>query len=196
MTKRTGIFGGTFNPIHIGHLALANYLCEYGELDELWLVVSPQNPFKRDMQLAPDDVRLEMVSAALEGYPRMMASDVEFSLPRPSYMVNTLRSLIAAHPDRRFTLVIGADNWSSFPRWYASEEILRLCDIIVYPRPGYPIDPASLPTNVHLIPTPLLEISSTFIRECIRNGKDVRFFVHPKVYEIIESRGLYKGDTL
>ena len=190
--RKTGIFGGTFNPVHIGHLALANYLCEYGELDELWLVVSPQNPFKCDMSLLDDDMRLEMVRAAVAGYPRMQASDIEFRLPRPSYMVNTLRTLTATYPDRRFTLVIGADNWMSFPRWYASEEILRLCDIIVYPRPGYDLAPASLPDNVRIVSTPLLEISSTFIRDSIRRGKDIRYFVHPEVYKIIERRGLYR----
>lgn len=189
---RTGIFGGTFDPIHIGHLALANYLCEYGELDELWLVLSPQNPFKRDRLLLDDALRLEMVRAAVAGYPSLQASDVEFHLPKPSYMVHTLSTLIAAHPDRRFTLVIGADNWVAFPRWYASDEILRLCDVIVYPRPGYDIDPATLPDNVRIVPTPLLEISSTFIRDSIRNGKDVRYFLHPAVHAIITSKGLYK----
>ena len=191
----TGIFGGTFNPIHIGHLALANYLCEYSGLDELWLVVSPQNPFKKDMQLLDDNIRLEMVQAAVEDYPKMRASDIEFRLPRPSFMINTLRCLSEMYPERKFSLVIGADNWASFPRWKSSDEILHDYDIIIYPRPGYEIDSSSLPDKVKLVDTPLMEISSTFIRQSISEGKDVRYFVHPKVYEIIEKRGLYKLRT-
>ena len=188
----TGIFGGTFNPIHIGHLALANYLCEYSGLDELWLVVSPQNPFKKDMQLLDDNVRLEMVQAAVEDYPKMRASDIEFRLPRPSYMITTLRCLSEMYPERKFSLVIGADNWASFPRWKSSDEILRDFNIIIYPRPGYEIDSFALPSKVKLVDTPLMEISSTFIRQSISEGKDVRYFVHPKVYEIIDKRELYK----
>ena len=189
----TGIFGGTFNPIHIGHLALANYLCEYSSLDELWLIVSPQNPFKRDMHLLDDDMRLEMVRAALADYPKMSVSDIEFRLPRPSYMITTLRNLAASYPDRKFSLVIGADNWASFPRWKASDEILSDFNIIIYPRPGYCLDPSALPPNAKIVCAPLFEISSTFIRQAIAQGKDIRYFLHPKVYEIIDKLGLYKN---
>ncbi len=183
---KTGIFGGSFNPIHIGHLALANYLCEYSELDEVWFLVSPHNPLKEQSDLWDDSLRLKLVQLAVEGYPKFRASDFEFHLPRPSYMVNTLSALTQAYPDREFTLIIGADNWTSFPRWYQPEEILAHHSVIVYPRPGYDIDRTALPPNVQLIDTPLLEISSTFIRQALKEGKDVRYFLHPAVYEALE----------
>lgn len=182
---RTGIFGGSFNPIHIGHLALANYLCEYGGLDEIWFLVSPHNPLKEQGGLWDDDLRLELVRLATADYPRFHASEFEFHLPRPSYMVHTLDALQETYPDRRFTLIIGADNWAVFPRWYQPEEIIRRHEILVYPRPGYPIDPTHLPASVQLVDTPLLEISSTFIRQALDEGKDVRYFLHPAVYQRI-----------
>lgn len=189
---RTGVFGGTFNPIHIGHLALANYLCEYGGLDEVWMVVSPQNPFKRDARLLDDHLRLAMVQAAVEGYPKLRASDVEFHLPRPSYMIHTLKKLSATYPERAFSLIIGADNWLAFDRWKSADEILHNYPIIVYPRPGYTLHEAALPDNVKVVDTPLLEISSTFLRNALHEGKDVRYFLHPDVYRMIQENGWYK----
>ena len=182
---RTGIFGGAFKPVQIGHMALANYRCEYGELDEVWMVVSPQNPFKKDQQLLNDDLRLAMVEAAVAGYPKLKACDVEFRLPRPSYMISTLRRLDTDYPERRFSLVIGADNWLAFRHWKAAEEILRDFDIVVYPRPGYAIDTAALPASVRLVETPLLEVSSTFIRRALQEGKDIRYFMHPASYRLL-----------
>lgn len=179
---KTGIFGGSFNPIHIGHLALANYLCEYGGLDEVWFLVSPHNPLKQQADLWDDQLRLELVRLAVAGYPRFRVSDVEFRLPRPSYMIHTLDCLQQTHPDREFVLVVGADNWSLFPRWYKSDEILSRFRLLVYPRPGYLVDAASLPAGVTLVQTPLLEISSTFIRQALSEGRDVRYFLHPAVY--------------
>lgn len=183
---KTGIFGGSYNPIHIGHLALANYLCEYGKLDELWFMVSPQNPFKANStDLWNDDLRLELVRLAVEDYPKFHASDFEFHLPRPSYMVNTLQKLREAYPDREFILIIGADNWTSFPHWKDANIIMAHHKLMVYPRPGYEIDESTLPSQVQLVNTPLLEVSSTFIRESLKQGKDIRYFLHPKVWERI-----------
>ena len=193
--KKVGIFGGSYNPIHIGHLALANYLCEYGDLDEVWFMVSPQNPFKaHSSDLWDDQLRLELVRLAVEEYPKFHASDFEFHLPRPSYMVNTLEKLREAHPDREFTLVIGADNWASFPRWKDADIIMAHHPLIIYPRPGYEIDESTLPANIRLVNTPLLEVSSTFIRESLKQGKDVRYFLHPKVWEKISC--LFKEESL
>lgn len=180
---KTGIFGGSFNPIHIGHLALANYLCEYSDLDEIWFLVSPHNPLKEQSDLWDDNLRLELVKLAVADYPRFHASDFEFHLPRPSYTVNTLDALQAACPEREFTLIIGADNWAIFPRWYKAIEILTRHRVIIYPRPGYSIDCEGLPSSVQVVDTPLLEISSTFIRQALKEGKDIRYFLHPAVYE-------------
>lgn len=190
---KTGIFGGTFNPVHIGHLALANYLCEYEDLDEVWFLVTPQNPFKKNVHLLDDRIRLEMVEASIAGYPRFRASDFEFDLPRPSYTVDTLRKLSETYPDREFVLIIGADNWAKFDQWRSPEEILRKHRILVYPRPRYGLHiPSAVSGRVKSVQTPLLEISSTFIRQAIAEGKDVRYFVHPAAYRIIQEKQLYQ----
>ena len=160
---KTGIFGGSFNPIHMGHLALANYLCEYNGLD--------------------DNLRLELVKLAIADYPKFRASDFEFHLPRPSYTIHTLDALHKAYPNREFTLIIGADNWLLFPRWYKAEEILKNHHVMIYPRPNFTIDPTTLPPSVQLADTPLLEVSSTFIRQALAEGRDIRYFLHPAVYE-------------
>ena len=188
---RTGIFGGSFNPIHIGHLALANYLCENDYIDELWFLVSPQNPFKQNEKLLDDKTRLRMVNAAVRGYGRFYVSDFEFSLPKPSYTINTLNKLSETYTDRNFYLIIGADNWAAFDRWKSPEEIISKPHVLVYPRLGYDI-PEMLPQNVRAVDSPLIEVSSTFIRESISQGKDVRYFLHPAVYEIIETESLYR----
>lgn len=188
---RTGIFGGTFNPIHLGHLALANYLCEENWVDELWFLITPQNPFKQEQTLLDNHLRMKMVEAAIAGYPRFKASDFEFTLPRPSYTVTTLQKLSETYPDREFVLIIGADNWAAFDKWKSPEEILRNHRILVYPRPGYEINPYELPPQVKAVNTPLLEISSTFIRESIASGKDIRYFLHPEVYRFIKQHHLY-----
>ena len=180
-----GIFGGSFNPIHIGHLALANYLCEYGDLDEVWFMVSPQNPFKRDSKLWDDELRLELAHLAVEGYPKFKVCDIEFHLPRPSYTINTLNTLKEQYPDKDFTLISGADNWSMFPRWRSADEIISQYKVLIYPRPGFTINAEELPSTIRLVNTPQLEVSSTFIRESLEAGKDVRYFLHPKVWERI-----------
>ena len=183
--KKVGIFGGSFNPIHIGHLALANYLCEFSYLDEVWFMVSPQNPLKRNDKLWDDELRLELARLATEDYPKFKVCDIEFQLPRPSYTIHTLNALKEAYPGHEFTLLIGADNWKLFPHWKASDEIIAHHKVLVYPRPGYEIDENELPPSVSLVHTPLLEVSSTFIRESSEAQKDVRHFLHPKVWDRI-----------
>ena len=155
---KTGIFSGSFNPVHIGHLALANYLCEYEGLDEVWFLVTPHNPLKEEDELMDDAFRLKLVQLAIEGYPKFKASDIEFNLSRPSYTIHTLDKLKETYPDREFYLIIGSDNWVLFPCWYQSERILVENHILVYPRPGYPVSSDSLPENVKVVSSPTFEI--------------------------------------
>ncbi len=192
--KRIAIFSGSFNPIHIGHTALANYICEYEKVDEVWFVVSPQNPLKKKNDLAEDFHRVEMVKRAIAGYDRFHYNDVEMHLPRPSYTITTLETLKAQYSDCHFVLIIGADNWDLFDRWKESERILNDFGLIVYPRQGYglTLSKENVPSNVCISEAPELKISSTFIREALANKKDIRYFLSEKVYEYIQENHLYQ----
>ena len=178
---RTGIYGGSFNPIHNGHIAIARAMTTRAGLDEVWLVVSPQNPLKPAGSLLADEKRLLMAQTAVSGIPGVTATDYEFHLPRPSYMWNTLQSLSRDFPEHDFTLLIGADNWAVFHRWYRADDIIAHYPIAIYPRTGYPIDTASLPPNVKLIDTGLYDISSTQVKELIARGGDITGLVPDSV---------------
>lgn len=173
----TGIFSGSFNPVHIGHLALANWLCEFAGLDEVWFVITPHNPLKDRSNLMDDRLRYELVEASIAGYPKFKASDFEFSLPQPTYTIDTLRALEKTYPDRQFHFIMGADNWAFIKRWKESDQLISNYPILVYPRKGYEIQiPSDIP-SIRKVDAPLIEISSTFIRESLKAGKDVRFFL-------------------
>lgn len=178
---RTGIYGGSFNPIHNGHIAIARAMTTRAGLDEVWLVVSPQNPLKPAGSLLADEKRLLMAQTAVSAIPGVTATDYEFRLPRPSYMWNTLQSLSRDFPERDFTLLIGADNWAVFHRWFRADDIIAHYPIAIYPRTGYPIDTASLPPNVTLIDTGLYDISSTQVRGLIARGGDITGLVPDSV---------------
>lgn len=186
---RTGIYGGSFNPIHIGHTTLGKALVDRGMVDDLWFLVSPQNPLKADLELLEDEQRLELTRLAVEESDVLHVSDFEFHLPRPSYMIYTLEQLREAYPEREFVLVIGADNWERFPRWYKSEKILSDYRIIVYPRRGFILE--NLPESVEIADTPLMDISSTEIREKISKGGYDGRELHPAVWEEIQEKGYY-----
>ena len=188
---KTVIFGGSFDPIHVGHLSLASAVCESGLASEVWFMVSPQNPHKQGCCMTDENVRLHMVRLATEGNPAFKASDFEFSLPRPSYTINTLNALEQAYPDREFVLLIGADNWERFHRWYRSDDILSAYRLIVYPRPGYTC--CNVPPNVTVVDTPLLDISSTEIRRRIASEPDYNGEgLPPVVWEEIKDKNLYR----
>ena len=171
--KQVGIYGGSFNPIHNGHIQLAKHILRLSALDEIWFMVSPQNPLKPQNELLDDHLRLEMTRTALQNEPKLIACDTEFHLSKPSYTWSTLRHLSTEHPETSFTLIIGADNWLVFNQWAHHEDILQNYEIIIYPRLNAPINKQSLPLNVHLLDTPLYNISSTEVRRRIRQGKDV-----------------------
>lgn len=185
----TVIFGGSFDPVHIGHLALAREVCDRGLACEVWFMVSPQNPHKTDMRLTPEEVRLRMVQLATAGDSRLKACDFEFSLPRPSYTVHTLEALRCAYPSREFILLIGADNWENFHKWYRWEDILAHHRIIVYPR-GSEEQP-SLPQRVQWLRSALYDVSSTQVREAVAAGIDASAMLAPQVYEYIKEQKLY-----
>lgn len=190
----TGIYGGSFNPIHNGHTLLAEHVCRNYGLDELWLLVSPQNPLKQSTtDLLEDKARLELARLAVQNHPRLKVSDFEFNLPRPSYTSDTLKALRAAYPERRFTLLIGADNWHNFPKWRNPDEILRHHRLLIYPRPEYPVCQASLPEGVFLADAPLIDLSSTELRRLISAGADASFGLDPAVWEEIQKKKYYQA---
>ena len=188
---RTGIFGGSFNPIHNGHVKLASKLLKAARLDEVWLLVTPQNPWKQENELMDDETRLWLAKEAVKDMPGLVASDYEFHLPKPSYTWNTLQALSNDYPDRVFTLLIGGDNWERFEGWYEHDKILANHDIVVYPRQGARIDRKTLPPRVTVVRTPLINISSTEIRNRIRQHLPIDHLVPPRVAEAIAEKGLY-----
>lgn len=188
---KTGIFGGSFNPIHNGHISLARQLKEKAGLDEVWLMVSPQNPMKRQTDLLSDEARLQMARLALKYEPGIIASDYEMHLPKPSYTWLTLQSLSRDYPDRQFVLMIGGDNWAIFHRWYHADDILQNYQVVVYPRRDEQPVEKSLPAGVTIVEAELLDVSSTEIRQRIREGRSIQKLVPPSVAAFIKQEGYY-----
>jgi nicotinate-nucleotide adenylyltransferase len=187
-----GLFFGSFNPVHIGHMALANYMLSFTGLEEVWMVVSPQNPFKDKATLLDQNNRLLLLNLAIDDHPRIRSSNIEFSLPQPSYTVNTLARLEEKYPQHRFSLIIGQDNLPGFGKWKNHEEILRKHSIYVYPRPGVPATEFDKHPSVQMTDAPMMDISASFIRDALKAKKDIRFFRPAKVWEEIDIMNFYR----
>ncbi len=191
---KVGLFFGTFNPIHVGHLTIANHIAEYSDLDQVWFVVTPHSPFKKKNSLLDDHQRLEMVYRATKDYSKLKQSDIEFKLPQPNYTVNTLAHLEEKYPDYEFALIMGEDNLKSFHKWKNYQVILEMHDIYVYPRmSGGKVETEfdEHPT-IHHIDAPIMELSSTFIRKSIKQGKNVRPMLPENVWEYLDEMNFYK----
>ena len=190
---KIGLFFGSFNPIHIGHLAMANYFVEFSDLEQIWLIVSPQNPFKTKKNLLSEYERYQMVDMALSDDFQIRVSNIEFNLPKPSYTIDTLTYLKEKHKNHQFALIIGSDNLKYFHRWKNYKEIIDQYDIYVYPRPGNDPHKFSEKFPLKIVNAPYIEISSSFIRNAIAEGKDVRYFLPEKVYQYIKEMHLYEN---
>ncbi|MGG5487665.1 nicotinate (nicotinamide) nucleotide adenylyltransferase [Gaetbulibacter sp. PBL-D1] len=191
---KIGLYFGTFNPIHVGHLTIANHMAEYSDLDQIWLVVTPHNPFKKKSSLLDNHQRLEMVYRATKVYTKLKPSDIEFNLPQPNYTINTLTYLQEKHPDYEFALIMGEDNLKSFHKWKNYELILQGHDIYVYPR----ISEGTVETQfdghpkIHHVAAPIMELSSTFIRKSIKAGKNIRPMLPEHVWEYVDEMNFYR----
>jgi len=190
--KPTALFFGSFNPIHSGHLIIANYFLEYADIAELWFVVSPQNPFKERDNLLADHHRYALVKLATEEEPRFRVSDIEFKMPKPSYTIDTLTWLQEKYPDRTFVLIIGSDQLPSFHKWKNYELILDYYQVYVYPRPKADNGEYADHPKVKRFEAPLMDISSSFIRDALKQKKEVRYFLPPKVFDYIRDMHFYE----
>jgi nicotinate-nucleotide adenylyltransferase len=189
--KKIGLFFGSFNPIHIGHLIIANYMANHTDLKEVWLMVSPHNPLKKKDTLINMYDRLEMVNLALEGAENLRSSDFEFRLDQPSYTIDTLTHLREYYPDKEFVLIMGSDNLHTLKKWKNYEILLRDYQIYIYPRPGFDGEEFVNHPSITTTKTPLMELSSTFLRKSIKEKKNIKYFLTDKVLEFIEKKGLY-----
>jgi len=192
MTVKIGLFFGSFNPIHIGHMVIANWFAEYTDLDEIWFVVSPQNPFKEKKSLLDDHHRLALVREAIEDDRRFGVSDIEFKMPQPSYTIDTLTYLEEKYPGKKLVLIAGSDQLPSFDKWKNPDRILELYEMYIYARPGTRESKYDQHPSVKIFQTPLMEISSTFIRKSIKEGKDMRYMLPPKVWKYIREMHFYE----
>ena len=190
--QKIGLFFGSFNPIHIGHMIIANIMAENTDLNKVWFVVSPQNPFKPSKGLLHEFDRYDMVKAAIADHYKLEVSDVEFNLPKPSYTIHTLAYLTEKHPGKEFKVIIGEDNLENFTKWKNHDQILEQFGLYVYPRPHVTNSELMRHPNVKVIEAPLLDISATYIRSCIKNNKSIRYLVPEPVEQMIRLKHFYQ----
>lgn len=189
---KTGLFFGSFNPIHNGHLMIASYMVEYAGLSQVWFVVSPQNPLKEKNTLLADHHRLAMVNLVVEDDPRFKSSNIEFKLQKPSYTIDTLTYLAEKYPAKEFALIAGSDIFPTFHKWKNWEELMKLYSFFIYPRPGFHENALSVNPVFHVVDAPQITISSSFIRSGIKDGKNMRYFLPEKVWMYVKEMNFYK----
>jgi len=191
--KRIGLFFGSFNPVHIGHLIIAEYMATRTELDQVWFVVSPHNPLKNRATLANDFDRLHMVQLAIDDNTRLRASNIEFSLPKPSYTIDTMVYLHEKYPQHQFSLIMGSDNLSGIQKWKNFELLLQRYTIHIYKREETSVSPTlDIPADIRLYDVPMMDISSTYIRQSIASGLSIRYMVPEPVFQFLEGSRLYR----
>jgi nicotinate-nucleotide adenylyltransferase len=188
---KIGLYFGSFNPVHIAHLIIASHLLNETDIEKIWFVVSPQNPFKEEKSLLNEYHRLHLVKSAIQDDNRMKASDIEFNLPKPSYTTSTLAYLKEKHPEHQFCIIMGGDSFQNLHKWKNYEVIVKDYDVYVYNRPGFEIN-NTLDAKLHVVDAPLLQLSATQIRKYIKEGKSIRYLVPENVREEIEKGGYYK----
>jgi len=188
---KIGLFFGSFNPVHVGHLIIANIMVETSDLNQVWFIVSPQNPHKSSRSLAHEFDRYDMVQAAIQDSYHLRVSDIEFNMDKPSYTVDTLAYLSDKNPEHDFSLIIGEDNLQSFPRWKNYEAIINNYGLYVYPRPSDKKSELSEHPNVHWVDAPILDISATFVRSLVKDGKSIKYLTPEPVEQLIKARKIY-----
>ncbi len=188
---KTGLYFGSFNPIHIGHLAIANYFVEYTDLNEVWFIISPHNPLKNKNSLLDNKARLELVTTAIDNDPRFKACDIEFDLPQPSYTINTLNFLNQSYPDKTFAIIMGSDGLPMFHKWKDHEEIIKNYKRYIYPRHGESTDYIKSHENIQLVSAPRMELSASFIREALHAQKDICHLLPHGVFQLIKKNRYY-----
>jgi len=190
--EHIGLFFGSFNPVHVGHLALANYVVENTEIEEIWFVVSPQNPFKKSNDLLETKHRIKILELSIKRYEKFKVTDIELGLPTPSYTYYTLRELRNIHPEKHFTIIIGSDNLVNLSRWKNATEILEQNSVLVYPRPNYPINVKDLSKSIRIIEAPVFNIDSTSIRKGLNKGKNYCYLIPNEAYKYILKNNFYR----
>ncbi len=188
---KIGLYFGSFNPVHVAHLIIANHILNETDIEKVWFVVSPQNPFKSEANLLNEYHRLHLVKTAIEDDTRIWASDIEFNLPKPSYTTNTLAYLKEKNPEHEFCMIMGSDSFQNLHNWKNADVIINNYEIYVYIRPGFEVD-NKINTKLHVVDAPLLQLSATQIRKYLKEGKSIRYLVPDTVREEIEKGGYYR----